>query len=114
VRKILTPQGAVIGNVWSRSVNRLYDSMIKTYGSVYDGLLVVDIIGSGNKIVIATPNKRELPHYELVERAQEVSRKLALRHSVAEVAERNVRTPGEDGASGKLLTDAEVGAVLAR
>ena len=114
VRKILTPQGAVIGNVWSRPVNRLYDSMIKTYHSVYDGLLVVDVIGSGNKIVIATMDKRELPQYELMERAQNVSRKLALRHSVAEVAERNVRTPGEDGASGKLLTDAEVGAVLAR
>src|SRR5687768_2589106 len=75
VRKILTPQGAVIGNVWSQPVNRLYDSMIKTYHSVYDGLLVVDEIGSGNKIVIATMDKRELPQYELMERAQNVSRK---------------------------------------
>ena len=110
VRAILTPQGAVIGNVWSRQVNRLYDSMIKTYRSVYDGLLVVDVIGSGNKIVIATPDKREVPDYELVERAQDISRRLELRHDIVEVAQRNVRTPGEDGASGRLLTDAEVGA----
>jgi spermidine synthase len=113
VRDILTPQGAVIGNVWGRHVNRLYDSMIKTYRSVYPGLLIADVIGSGNKIVIATPDKRELPHYELVERAQDISRKLELRHAIAEVAERNLRTPGEDGVQGKLLTDAEVGALPA-
>jgi spermidine synthase len=113
VRHILTPQGTVIGNVWSRQVNPLYDSMIKTYRSVYQGLLIADVIGSGNKIVIATPDKRELPHYELVERADDISRRLELRHGIAEVAERNLRTPGEDGVSGKLLTDAEVGAVPA-
>jgi spermidine synthase len=114
VRGILTPQGAVIGNVWGRQVNRLYDSMVKTYRSVYDGLLVVDVIGSGNKIVIATAVRHELSHYELVHRAQKVSRKLKLRHSVTEVAERNMRTPGEDGVAGKLLTDAEVAEALAR
>jgi spermidine synthase len=114
VRAIVTPKGAVIGNVWGRPVNRLYDSMIKTYRAVYDGLLVADVVGSGNKIVVATPDKREVPHYELVERAQKVSYRLELRHSVTEVAEHNLRAPGEDGATGKLLTDAEVGAVLAR
>jgi spermidine synthase len=113
VRDILTPQGVVIGNVWGRQVNRLYDSMIKTYRSVYQGLLIADVIGSGNKIVIATPDKRELPHYELVERAQDISRTLELRHAIADVAERNLRTPGEDGVQGKVLTDAEVGAVPA-
>jgi spermidine synthase len=114
VREIVSPKGAVIGNVWGRPVNRLYDSMIRTYRSVYDGLLIVDVIGSGNKIVVATADKRELPQYELVERAQRISRKLQLRHGIAEVVEHNVRTPGEDGTSGKLLTDAEVGAALAR
>lgn len=114
VREIVAPHGAVIGNVWGRQVNRLYDSMIKTYRSVFDGLLVVDVIGSGNKIVIATPDKRDPPQYELNERAQAISRKLALRHELLEVAERNVRTPGEDGMTGELLTDAVVGAAPAR
>lgn len=112
VRAILTPQGAVIGNVWGRQVNRLYDSMVRTYRAVFDGLWVADVVGSGNKILIATPERRDHAHYELVERAQRISRKLELRHSITEVIERNLRLPGEDGETGKVLTDAEVGAAL--
>jgi spermidine synthase len=110
VRGVLAPQGAVIGNVWGRQVNRQYDSMVKTYRAVFDGLHVVDVIGSGNKILIATAARRELSHFELIDRAQKVARKLKLRHDVSEIAERNMRAPGEDGIAGKLLLDAEVGA----
>ena len=114
VRATLTPQGSVIGNVWGRSVNRLYDSMVKTYRSVYDGLMVVDVVASGNKILIATADRRELPQYVLMERAERISRKLGLRHDFSEVAARSLRLPGEDGVAGELLTDAEVGAAVAR
>jgi hypothetical protein len=114
VRGILTPQGAVIGNVWGRQVNRQYDSMVKTYRAVFDGLHVIDVIGSGNKILIATTAQRDLSHYELLDRAHKVTRKLELRHSVSEIAERNLRAPGEDGVAGKLLVDAEVGEAIAR
>jgi spermidine synthase len=114
VRAVLTPQGVVIGNVWGRQVNRLYDSMVKTYRAVFDGLMVVDVIGSGNKILIALPAKSELSDHELVYRAGEVSRKLKLRYDVTEVAERNMRPPGDDGVEGKLLLDADVGAAMAR
>ena len=114
VRRILTPQGIVLGNVWGRSVNRLYDSMVKTYRTVFESLLVVDVVGSGNKILVAMPTKRQIRDDELVERARRVARKLELRHDLVEIAQRNVRAPGEDGANGKLLTDAEVGAAPAR
>jgi spermidine synthase len=107
VRRILTPGGVVIGNVWGRGVNRLYDSMVKTYRSVYDGVLIVDVVGSGNKILIASPTKLELPQHELVTRARAVSHQLKLRNDLTEVAERNIRLPGEDGDAGKLLTDAD-------
>ncbi len=114
VRRVVSPQGAVIGNVWGRQVNRQYDSMVKTYRAVFDGLHVVDVIGSGNKILIATEARRELSHFELIDRAQKVARKLKLRHDVSEIAERNMRAPGEDGIAGKLLLDAEIGAALVR
>ena len=114
VRSVLTPQGAVIGNVWGRQVNRLYDSMVKTYRAVFEGLVVVDVMGSGNKILIAMPAKSEASDYELVHRAREVSRKLKLRYDVTEVAERNLRLPGDDGVAGKLLLDAEVGEATVR
>ena len=114
VRAILTPGGAVIGNVWGRQVNRLYDSMVKTYRAVYEGILVADVVGSGNKILIATPERRHVPEFELTERAHRITRKLELRHDIVEVVERNLRLPGEDGDAGKLLIDAEAGAATAR
>jgi spermidine synthase len=113
VRAILTAQGAVIGNIWSRPVNRLYDSMVKTYRAAYDGLLVADVEGTGNKILVATAKRRDLPRDELIERAERVSRELQLRHGITGVVEHNLRLRGEDGASGKLLIDAELGAALA-
>jgi spermidine synthase len=108
VRRILTPRGAVIGNLWGRDVNRLYDSMVKTYRSVYDGLLIADVIGSGNKILIATPVEANLSHRELVSRARNVSHKMRLRNDLTAVAERSLRPPGEDGVAGRLLTDTEL------
>src|SRR5690606_38906970 len=110
VRRILAPQGAVIGNVWGRSVNRLYDSMVKTYRSVYDGVVVIDVVGSGNKILVATPDKREFAQHVLLERAERISRELRLQHDFSEVATRNLRSPGQDGEDGQILTDAGVGA----
>jgi spermidine synthase len=107
VRRILTPRGIVIGNVWGRDVNRNYDSMVKTYRSVFNGLSIVDVIGSGNKLLVASEHKHELPHYELVARANRVTRQMRLRHDITEVAERNIRSPGGDGETGKLLTDAD-------
>ena len=74
----------------------------------------VHVIGSGNKIVIAMPAASEVSPYELVHRASEVSRKLKLRYDVTEVAERNLRLPGDDGVAGKLLLDADIGAAVAR
>lgn len=108
VQRILTPGGAVIGNLWGRDVNRLYDSMVKTYRSVYEGIRIVDVIGSGNKILIATSAETKLSPWELVTRAQQVTRKLRLRNDLGEIAERNLRLPGNDGNSGRLLTDAAV------
>lgn len=114
VRELLSPQGVVLGNIWGRPVNRLYDSMVKTYRSVFDGLLVVDVVGSGNKILVATTTRRELTQHELAWKAQSVGRNLRLRHGLAEVVERNIRLPGEDGTTGNLLTDAEVSEATAR
>lgn len=107
VRRALAPRGIVIGNVWGRDVNRNYDSMVKTYRSVFNGLSIVDVIGSGNKLLLASEHKHELPHYELVTRANRITHRLKLRNDITEVAERYVRSPGEDGATGKLLTDAD-------
>jgi len=114
VLRILSPEGAVIGNLWGRDVNRLYDSMVKTYRDVFPGIRVIDVVGSGNKILIATRTEAKLPDWDVVSRAQAVTRKHRLRNDLTEVAERNLRAPGNDGVEGRLLTDAGVAAPAAR
>jgi spermidine synthase len=107
VKKILTVRGVVVGNLWGRDVNRMYDSMVKTYRAVYDSVRIVDVVGSGNKILIASGAKTEFSDRDLVVRAQSVSQRFRLRNDLTEVAERNLRLPGFDGETGELLVDSE-------
>ena len=108
VRRLLTPRGVAVGNLWGREVNTLYDSMVKTYRSVYDDLRVIDVPASGNKILIASPRSVEMSQQEMMIRARAVTSRLSLRFDISEVVERNLRPPGNDGVAGRLLTDAEL------
>jgi len=108
VRRILTPRGVTIGNVWAREVNTLYDSMIKTYRAVYDDLRIIDVPASGNKLVIACPWNIDISHEAQMVRARGVTSRFSLQHDITDVVARNVRPPGNDGVSGRLLTDAEL------
>ena len=108
VKAILSPRGAVVGNLWGRDVNRLYDSMVKTYRTVFDNVRIADVLGSGNKILIASGAMVDPPQREVVRRAHLVTERLRLRHDIAEVAERNLRPPGIDGETGRLLMDSGV------
>ncbi|MCC7168770.1 MAG: fused MFS/spermidine synthase [Rhodospirillales bacterium] len=105
VRNILAPGGIVLGNVWGRDVNRLYDAMVRTYRDVFREIYIVDVIGSGNKIVIATPNKFSGSHRELVRRAQQAGARLKLKNDLGDVAENQMRLPGIDGEKGEVLVD---------
>lgn len=109
VKNVLTPGGIVLGNVWGRDVNRQYDSMIRTYRDVFRELYIVDVLGSGNKIVIATPSRFAVSHRELVRRAQAVTERMKLKSDLGEVAENQMRLPGIDGEKGELLLDAAMG-----
>ena len=108
VRRLLTSRGITIGNVWGRDVNTLYDSMVKTYRSVFDEVLIIDVPASGNKLLIASPRTLDLSQRELATRARTVSSRNSLRYDISELVERNVRAPGNDGLDGRLLTDAEI------
>lgn len=105
VRRALTERGIVIGNVWGRGVNRLYDAMVKTYQSVYDDISIVDVPASANKIVVACPYIPAMAPAELYRRARALTRDLALRTDLADIVERGHRPPGNDGASADVLTD---------
>ncbi len=74
VRRALSPRGFVVANVWSRSSNALYDSMVRTYQDSFAALSVLDLQGAGNKILIAMPNDGLIERTELAKRATAISK----------------------------------------
>jgi spermidine synthase len=106
VRRALAPRGVVVGNVWGREDNRLYDDIVRTYRAVFDTIYIVDIAGAPNKLVIAFPWKPTLTREEIVGRACVLSGELRLRDDLGPIVERGLRLPGPDGARGRVLTDA--------
>lgn len=107
VRRITAPEGVVIGNIWRRDHNRLYDSMVRTYLDVFETVYIVDIEGTLNRLVVALPWKPELARDEILRRARLLTASLPLRQDLAAILERGLRAPGADGASGRVLTDAD-------
>ena len=73
VRRAVAPGGVVVGNLWGRSSNPLYDSMVRTYQEVFDELLILDVRGAGNKILLALPRKQLLSRDELMQLARKLS-----------------------------------------
>ncbi|MBI4194218.1 MAG: fused MFS/spermidine synthase [Betaproteobacteria bacterium] len=73
VRRAVTPGGVVIGNLWGRGANPLYDSMVRTYQEVFDELLILDVRDAENKILLALPRKQQLSRDELTQLARKVS-----------------------------------------
>ena len=106
VSRALRPRGVVIGNIWGRESNPLYDSMLRTYQAVYDEVSTVDVHGANNKIVVASPRKRSFSKAEVVRRARQLTRELALRSELGDIVERGFRRVGIDSARGRILTDA--------
>ncbi len=105
VRRALTPNGAVVGNVWSRRSNTLYDSMVRTYQDVFDELYVFDVRDSGNKILVALPYERQIQRDELAQRARSVSAEKDFPFDMGELVEYGYRREKEKNSRGRVLTD---------
>jgi len=105
VRKAVTPEGVVLGNVWSRGLNPLYDSMVRTYQDVFEELYVVDVSGAGNKILVALPRRQRVDRDDLARRAARISTEKHFRFDLGDAVQYGFRRPGEDGARAEVLTD---------
>jgi spermidine synthase len=105
VRRVLAPRGAVIGNLWGRASNRLYDSMVRTYRSVYDTVSIVDVHGAGNVILVALPWRPAPSAEELIRRSRLLTRRLSLRSDLGNIVEYGLQRVETGG--GRILTDAD-------
>ncbi len=106
VRRATSPSGVVIGNVWGRGDNPMYDSMVRTYREVFDEVWVLDLHDAVNKLVIACPSKTGLTREEAVRRARALTVEMRLRTDLGDIVQRGLRGVETDGDAGSVLMDA--------
>ncbi|HIQ22190.1 MAG TPA: hypothetical protein EYH34_13280 [Planctomycetes bacterium] len=105
VRGILAPGGIVVGNVWSRSSNRLYDSMILTYQDVFEAVYILDVRGAGNKIIFGLPRAQPVDRLELARRASRISRTRRFPFDMGEAVLYGFHAAAEEILRGTVLRD---------
>ena len=105
VRRAVTRDGVVLGNIWSRGSNPLYDSMVRTYQEVFDDLYLFDVHGAGNKILLALPRRQELDRDALAERGKRISRENRFRFDLGELIKSGYQHPSKQDFPSPVLLD---------
>jgi spermidine synthase len=108
VRRIVRPQGVVVGNLWFRQYNKLFDSMVLTYRAVFDDLAVLHVVGTGNRILIALPRRKALERGEFARLAREVSTARGFRFDMGELVEKGYHPGDASGEGGRVLLDRDL------
>jgi spermidine synthase len=107
VRRALVPGGVAVGNVWKRSQNPLYDDMVRTYQEVFDELVVLNVAGAVNMILLALPRAQPIGRRELAQRARQIAAAKRFRFDLGELVDSGwVDTPEKKG-SARVLRDAD-------
>ncbi|MGQ9650848.1 MAG: spermidine synthase [Phycisphaerae bacterium] len=105
VRGALNPNGIVIANLWSRGLNPLYDSMIRTYQHVFASVYLLDVRGTGNRIVIALPQEQRIERRTLARKARAVSRNKRLRFDLGDLVMQGFQQEPEVESDAAVLKD---------
>lgn len=105
VHRALTPGGVVVGNIWGRSHNRLYDSMLRTYRQVFEELIILDVPGDVNRIFLALARPRALTRSELAERARRISTAGRFRFDLGDLVNRGFTAEQQASGEGQVLRD---------
>jgi spermidine synthase len=108
VRRATRPGGAVVGNLWFRQYNKLFDSMVQTYRAVFDDLAVLHVVGTGNRILIALPRKNALDRGEFARLAREVSSARGFRFDMGDLVEKGYNAADASGEGGRVLLDRDL------
>lgn len=106
-RKATAPEGLVVGNLWSRETNPLYDRMVRTYQEVFPEVYRVDVPTAGNRIILAPLRERNWSAVEVARRSALLNKRLQLRFSLPEIIMRNFVREGPADPRLRPLRDAE-------
>jgi spermidine synthase len=108
VRRAVRPSGVVVGNIWGRHSNRLYDSMVRTYQEVFDDLYILTVQGAGNMILLALPRRQTLGREELAGLASRVSTAKGFRFDLGERVRYGYSHAAGKSTEGRVLRDADL------
>ena len=108
VKRSVKPTGVVIGNIWGRASNPLYDSMVRTYQEVFDDLYIVDVPGTTNKILLALTRKQPLERAQYVQSARKLGTDKGFAFDAGDIAEEQFTNMGRTGKTGRVLRDADI------
>lgn len=107
VRRAVRPDGVVVGNIWGRPANPLYDSMVRTYQEAFDELFILDVFGTSNKILLALPRKQPLDRLELVQLARRTGTHRRFPFDLGDIEEQQFLHATRKSRSGRVLRDAD-------
>lgn len=109
VRRALAPDGVVVGNIWGPYANRLFHSMVRTYREAFAELVVLDVQGAGNKILLALPRRQGIDKPRLVALGRRVTSDQGLRFDLGALVEFGYPAEAEVAARGTVLRDRNLG-----
>lgn len=105
VRRALDPRGVVVGNVWGRGFNVLYDDMLRTYQEVFDELYVVSAGAEVNNLLLALPRSERLTQAGLAARAQSVALARGFRYDLGAIVQASFLHANERLPASRVLRD---------
>ena len=108
VRRAVKPTGVVVGNVWGRGVNPLFESMVRTYQEAFDELYMLDVPGTTNKILLALPRKQSLDRAGLAQMARSTGNAKRFAFELGDVEEGQFHALNRKNKAGRVLYDAEI------
>ena len=106
VRARLAKGGAVVSNVWERSVNTLFDSMVRTYQVVFRQLYTFDVPSSANRILVAVERPEKFERAVLEARAERLERERGVPFDLSKQVARGYEDATGRQGPGQVLTDA--------
>jgi spermidine synthase len=108
VKRAAGSRAIVVWNIWGRGANPLYDAMVRTYLEVFEGVYMLDVPGTSNKILLASPGKLALDRATLVDAARRTAGARGFQFDLADIAESQFHALTRKSVSGRVLRDAEI------
>jgi spermidine synthase len=105
VRRVLSPRGIVLANVWGRFSNPLYDSMLVTYRDVFKQVYLFDVPLRGNIVFLAVPRTGTFHREDLAQKATAVSKKRSFGFDLGELVRSGYQDARELSLDAPVLLD---------